>query len=137
MAKTRSQEKHENRLEEMQKEWAERGRDVWLAGLGALATMEEEGTKLFNRLVERGREYESVSARQFDELAERVAEQQKKAIERAEETTHAAQTAFAEAIDKAFERFGVPTRAEVDDLSKQVDKLSEQIETLSKQLGKK
>lgn len=137
MAETNTKKQRERRFEEMQKELAERGRDVWLAGLGALATMEEEGTKLFNRLVERGKEYESTSAKQIDELTERAAEQQKKAMARAEETTRAAQSAFADTIDKAFERFGVPTRAEVDDLSKKVDRLSQQIETLSKQLDEK
>ena len=138
MAETKSKDKKkkENRFEEMQKEMAERGRDVWLAGLGALATVEEEGTKLFNRLVERGKEYENVSAKQIEQLSERVTDQQKKAIQRAEETTVAAQSAFADTFDKALERFGVPTRSEVSDLSKKVDKLSKQIETLSKNLEK-
>ena len=36
------------------KEAAARGRDVWLAGLGALATVEQEGTTLFDRLVKQG-----------------------------------------------------------------------------------
>lgn len=132
MAESEKQRKH--RFEEIQKELAERGREVWLAGLGALATMEEEGPKLFSRLVERGKTYENTSAKQIDELTERAAEQQKKAAERAEETTQAAQSAFANTIDSAFERFGVPTRSEVNDLSDKVDKLSKQLETLSQQL---
>jgi poly(hydroxyalkanoate) granule-associated protein len=32
---------------------------IWLAGLGALAAAEEEGGKIFSRLVERGRDVES------------------------------------------------------------------------------
>jgi poly(hydroxyalkanoate) granule-associated protein len=113
---------------------ADRGRDVWLAGLGALATVEEEGSKLFARLVERGKEYENLSAKQVKELTERVSEQQKKAIEQAEETTTAAQSAVANTMDKALERFGVPTRSEVTDLSEKVDLLSKQIDKLSKNL---
>lgn len=134
MADTQTETK--KTFEDMQKEWAERGRDVWLAGLGALATVEEEGSKLFARLVERGKEYESLSAKQIKELTERVSEQQKKAIKQAEETTTAAQSAFANTVDKAFERFGVPTRSEVNDLSKKVDKLSKQIDQLAKNLEK-
>ena len=42
----------------LQDELTEQGHKVWLAGLGALATVEEEGTKLFNRLVDRGQEFE-------------------------------------------------------------------------------
>jgi len=134
MADTQTETK--TSFEDMQKEWAERGRDVWLAGLGALATVEEEGSKLFARLVERGKDYESMSAKQIKELTERMSEQQKKAIEQAEETTTAAQSAFANTIDKAFERFGVPTRSEVNDLSEKVDKLSKQIDQLAKNLDK-
>ncbi len=132
MADTKTQKK--NPFEDMQKELADRGRDVWLAGLGALATVEEEGSKLFARLVERGKEYENLSAKQVKELTERVSEQQKKAIEQAEETTTAAQSAVANTMDKALERFGVPTRSEVTDLSEKVDLLSKQIDTLSKNL---
>lgn len=131
-----SKEQRENRFEEMQKELAERGREVWLAGLGALATMEEEGAKLYDRLVQRGKEYEGAGARQIDELTERITEQQQKTFERAEEKTTAFQSALANAVDKALERFGVPTREEVDDLSKKVDALSEQIDALSQQLEK-
>ena len=123
-----------NPLEDMQKELADRGRDVWLAGLGALATVEEEGSKLFARLVERGKEYENLSAKQVKALSERVSEQQKKVKERAEETSTAAQSAVADTVDKALERFGVPTRSEVNDLSKKVDRLSKQIDKLSKNL---
>ena len=133
MAETKTQK---NPFEDMQKELADRGRDVWLAGLGALATVEEEGSKLFARLVERGKEYEDLSAKQVKELTERVSEQQKKAIERAEETTTAAQSAVANTVDKALERFGVPTRSEVNDLSKKVELLSKQIDKLSKNLEK-
>ena len=33
----------------------ETGRDVWYAGLGVLSTVEEEGSKLFNKFVDKGR----------------------------------------------------------------------------------
>jgi len=136
MADTKAKAEKKNAFEDMQKELADRGRDVWLAGLGALATVEEEGSKLFARLVERGKEYENLSAKQVKELTERVSEQQKKAIEQAEETTTAAQSAVANTVDKTLERFGVPTQSEVTDLSKKVDLLSKQIDKLSKNLEK-
>lgn len=134
MADTTTDTKEKRPFEDLQKELADRSRDIWLAGLGAVATVEEEGSKMFSRLVERGKEYESMSAKQIKELTERATEQQKKAIQRAEETTTAAQSAVARAIDQAFDRFGVPTRSEVDDLSQKVEKLSKQIETLSQHL---
>jgi len=43
-------------LEVLQDGLAKTAREVWLAGLGVLATVDKEGTKLFNNFVARGRE---------------------------------------------------------------------------------
>jgi len=48
-----------SRSEALQEELTKRGRNVWLAGLGALATVESEGNKLFRWLVERGEKFET------------------------------------------------------------------------------
>ena len=42
----------------MEKEIRETTHKVWLAGLGALSVAEEEGTKLFSNLVDKGRKFE-------------------------------------------------------------------------------
>ena len=41
---------------------------IWLAGLGALAAAEEEGGKIFSRLVERGRDVESKGKVEVDKI---------------------------------------------------------------------
>lgn len=43
-------------LEMLQEGVSKTAREIWLAGLGALATVDKEGTKLFNSFVARGRE---------------------------------------------------------------------------------
>ena len=43
----------------LQERIQERGRDVWLAGLGALAS--DEGERTFERLVQRGRKHQELS----------------------------------------------------------------------------
>jgi len=43
-------------LEVLQDGISKTAREIWLAGLGALATVDKEGTKLFNNFVARGRE---------------------------------------------------------------------------------
>ena len=101
---TKTQDKNKNPFEEMQKELADRGRDVWLAGLGALATVEEEGSKLFARLVERGKEYADLSAKQEEVLTDRVAKHKETAVDSAEETTTSADAADADTADKASQR---------------------------------
>jgi poly(hydroxyalkanoate) granule-associated protein len=43
-------------LEVLQEGISKTAREIWLAGLGVFATIDKEGTKLFNKFVERGRE---------------------------------------------------------------------------------
>ena len=45
---------------------------VWLAGLGALATAEEEGGKLFRGLMKKGESFEKKGLAQFDKLKSKV-----------------------------------------------------------------
>jgi poly(hydroxyalkanoate) granule-associated protein len=43
-------------LEVLQEGISKTAREIWLAGLGAFATIDKEGTKMFNQFVARGRE---------------------------------------------------------------------------------
>src|SRR5215467_10037571 len=45
---------------------------IWLAGLGALAAAEEEGSKIFSRLVERGKDVEAKGKVEVDKVNEKV-----------------------------------------------------------------
>ena len=119
----------------LQDELTERGREVWLAGLGALATVEEEGTKLFNRLVDRGQEFEEERRAKIEEATETVREQSDEALAQLEEAGEETQSALASSVSAALERFGVPTQKEVDDLADKVDHLSKQVENLAEHLA--
>jgi poly(hydroxyalkanoate) granule-associated protein len=121
--------------EQSQSELTERGREVWLAGLGALATVEEEGTKLFNRLVDRGQQFEEKRRHELEEATEKVREQSDEAISQIEEAGEETQSMLSNSINAALERFGVPTRNEVDDLAGKVDHLSQQVEALAESLS--
>jgi poly(hydroxyalkanoate) granule-associated protein len=119
----------------LQDELTERGREVWLAGLGALATVEEEGSKLFNRLVDRGQEFEDERRAKIEEATETVREQSDEALAQLEEAGEETQSALASSVSAALERFGVPTQKEVDDLADKVDHLSTQVENLAEHLA--
>ena len=115
----------------LQDELTERGRDVWLAGLGALATVEEEGTKLFNRLVDRGQKFEEERRHDLEKATEKAREQGDETLAQLEEAGEETQSMLSESVNSALERFGVPTRKEVDDLKNKVDRLSRQVEELA------
>lgn len=121
--------------ETLRDELTERGREVWLAGLGALATVEEEGSKLFTRLINRGREFEEERRDEIDEAKEKARERRDEALAQLEEAGEETQSKIAETVNNALERFGVPSQKEVDRLSARVEALSQQVEDLATALS--
>jgi poly(hydroxyalkanoate) granule-associated protein len=108
---------------------------IWLAGLGALATAEQEGSKLFKTLVEQGERYEAEGKQKLKEAkkdAEAASSRAKKvAEETAERARRAAEGAweqlggaFDDKLAKTLHRIGVPTREEINALSRRIEELT-------------
>ena len=96
------------------------GRSLWLAGLGAVAEVEQEGRELFDRLVERGRPWEERRKRAAEAVADR-----------AQRTARELGKLLQDTVD--YESRGMLKRLHVmtrDD----VKVLSSRLETLSKKL---
>ena len=55
-------------IETLTDDVAELSRDIWLAGLGAIATVEEEGSKFFDSLVENGKALQQNGSKRLDDL---------------------------------------------------------------------
>jgi poly(hydroxyalkanoate) granule-associated protein len=107
-----------------------RGRDVWLAGLGALATVEEQGSALYDSLVKqgetlvsRGETMEQRGKAAIGELKTDVDARREAAVEKVE-------TAVVDPMVDALRKLGVPTRGEVQTLSTQVESLTERVNLL-------
>jgi poly(hydroxyalkanoate) granule-associated protein len=107
----------------LQDELKESAHRIWLAGLGALASAGEEGTKVFDRLVDRGRDYET-----------RGREEAKKQYEGAKSTTDELWNTWSgkldEAVTSALHRMGVPSRDEIRNLTQRVEELNAKVEML-------
>ena len=128
---------------------------VWLAGLGALSTAGEEGSKLFKSLVEKGEAYERRSRERMDEVKATVEKATDKAKDSAESTWDKAKGSAESTWDKvestwdkveqrvdqsvsdALGRFGVPSRDEIATLTKRVEELTAVVENLKKPAAKK
>jgi len=119
----------------LQDELTKRGREVWLAGLGALATVEEEGSKLFNRLVDRGQEFEEERKDEIEDVSEKARKQRNEALAQIEEAGEETRTLLTNTVNRALERFGVPTRSEVDRITERVETLSRQVDELTEALS--
>ena len=91
---------------------------IWLAGLGALAAAEEEGSKLFSKLVDRGRDVESKGKVEVDKVA------------KAESAFENWGEKFDEKLTSALHRLGVPTRDEIHNLTQRVEELNSKVEHL-------
>jgi poly(hydroxyalkanoate) granule-associated protein len=96
---------------------------IWLAGLGALAAAEEEGSKLFSKLVDRGREVESRGKVEVDKVVGN-------AKAKAESTWDDLGSKVDDTITAALHRLGVPTREEIHTLTKRVEELNAKVELL-------
>lgn len=107
----------------LQDELRESAHRIWLAGLGALSSAGEEGTKMFDRLVDRGRDYETKGR-----------DEARKQYEGAKSTTDELWNTWSgkldEAVTSALHRMGVPSRDEIRNLTQRVEELNAKVEML-------
>jgi len=119
---------------ERQAELKESAHKIWLAGLGALQTAEEESSKLFNTSVEKGKGYEGRGRDQFKEVAEEIRSKVETAAGRVKTEASGTWEKVEEKIDAAvtssFGRFGVPNRDEIATLTRRVEELTKVVEQL-------
>lgn len=116
-------------------------RRVLLAGIGALALTAEEARIFLNRLVERGELAESEAHRLLQEYRRVLEERRVQATESVKEVAEETSTRVARQaeeieqrlearIQAVLERMNVPTRAEIDALSRKIEALNDKIERL-------
>lgn len=103
---------------------------IWLAGLGALASAEEEGSKLFKTLVEKGEKWEAKGKDAVHDVSEEVKEKVGEAKDKAASTWDSMGEKFDDALAAALKRFGVPAREEIATLTKRVEELTALVESL-------
>jgi poly(hydroxyalkanoate) granule-associated protein len=118
----------------LQQDLRDSAHKVWLAGLGALSTVEAEGTRLFQQLVEKGRTLESEGRDQMKKARERVETEVDKASGQFKERMGGAVDDFGDTLEakltEVLHRFGVPTRDEIRDLSRRVEELNSKVDRL-------
>jgi len=114
----------------LQDELKDSAHKIWLAGLGALAAAEEEGTKVFNRLVDRGRDVESRGKGDFQETVDRAKAKVDEAKAKVGDTVETWSGKLDEAVTATLHRLGVPTREEIRTLTQRVEELNAKVEQL-------
>jgi poly(hydroxyalkanoate) granule-associated protein len=97
---------------------------IWLAGLGAFAKAQQEGSKLFDSLVKEG---EVVQERARKAADERIADINTVASG----TWEKLEQVFEDRVARALRSLGVPTDKDVQALSERVGELTAVVEKLS------
>lgn len=101
---------------------------IWLAGLGAFSKAQAEGSKMFDRLVQEG---ELVQDRIRKVADERIAD----ARSRATGTWDKLEEVFESRVERALHSLNVPTKKDIDSLSRRVAELTAVTKKLSASIG--
>ena len=105
----------------------ESANQIWLAGLGAFAKAQQEGAKMFEALVAEGEKVQKRTKVAADEGQAEVRE-------KAAGTWDKLEKVFEDRVAHALHTLNVPSRQEIDTLSKRIHELTAIIKGLSEQV---
>lgn len=108
--------------EEEENRFLQTMRRVLLASIGAVALAQEEIEEFINKLVDRGEIAEKDGKQLIGEVMERRKKLQKKTGDEMNKQ-----------VEQILERMDVPTKSDVDSLTKKITALSKKIDELNKQ----
>jgi len=119
---------------------------IWLAGLGAFAKAQEEGGKVFDALVKEGEAIQKKTRKMADEkfsVVRKTADEKFADVRKVADAKMAAVTGkaagtwdrleqvFEDRVARALSSLGVPTKKEIDKLSKRVAELTATVQKLN------
>ena len=118
----------ESNLKGMAGKIMESGQQIWLAGLGAFAKAQEEGSKLYDSLVKEGSALEKVTSKyttaKVTEVRGAVETTVNQVKDRATDTLSKLEKVFEDRVSGALGALGIPGREELNDLSRKVEELN-------------
>jgi len=116
------------KVKQIQDEFSTSARQIWLAGLGALATGQETGNKIFKDLVKKGEALEEAGKEQVEKAKGTVSG----VSVMAESYWETFEKKVDEKMTAVIHKLGVPTNSEIEALTKKVEDLTKTIEALQK-----
>lgn len=100
---------------------------IWLAGLGAFAKAQEEGTRMFDALVKEGltlqRKTQAGAEEKISEASGRMASMATDISSRATGQWDKLENLFEERVSKAMKKLGVPSARDIEALAARVEAL--------------
>lgn len=124
MAKKTQAKKNKKKSKTQGSEILASAHNIWLAGLGAVAAASEEGGKLFNELVERGKGVEVQLSAPMERAGNSLRGTVKDVQQRAGKTLKSIEAVVDDQVGAALGKIGVPTRDEIAALKLRIEKLT-------------
>jgi len=117
----------------------ESAQQIWLAGLGAFAKAQEEGTKVFDSLVKEGmsiqRKTQAAAEEKISEATSRMATMATDISSKASGQWDKLENIFEERVSKALNKLGVPSAKDIEVLIARIDELNRNVAKLSAKTG--
>jgi poly(hydroxyalkanoate) granule-associated protein len=101
---------------------------IWLAGLGAFAKAQEEGTKVFDTLVKEGvtmqRKTQAAAGEKISEATSKMTSMASELQSKATGGWDKLETIFEDRVAKALKKLGVPAMKDIEALNARIDELN-------------
>jgi poly(hydroxyalkanoate) granule-associated protein len=110
---------------------------IWLAGLGALATASEEGSKVFEDFVEKGAKLEKTGRARLEKVLHKAQGRARALRGEAEGAMGKFRAPIDAGVSTALNKLGVPTRKEILTLTRRVEELTRTVEGTKKRAARK
>ncbi|MFM9436310.1 poly(hydroxyalkanoate) granule-associated protein [Janthinobacterium sp. CG_23.3] len=107
---------------------------IWQAGLGAFAKAQEEGGRVFSKLVKEGTELQKRAEDRVSDVTGTVTKMADGVSKQASGSWDKLEQVFEDRVSRALGKIGVPTQKDMQELSKRIEQLSKAVAELS---GKK
>ncbi|MBD8524571.1 phasin family protein [Pseudomarimonas arenosa] len=132
---TKQSQAASNKAEALSRSIMDSAQQIWSAGMGAFARAQGEGTKLFESLVKEGSQLEKATRKlaggKVDVVRDVVESRVGQVKERAADTWDRLEKVFEERVQRSLNRLGVPSKEDLQGLSKRVDQLNAELRKLS------
>ena len=113
---------------------------IWLAGLGAFAKAQAEGSKVFDALVKEGKIINSrtrkVAESKVTEMTSTLGKMATKASNQASDSWDKLEQVFEDRVARALHRIGVPTNKDINNLARRVEELTASVQKLTRKPAK-
>src|SRR5450830_877748 len=105
---------------------------IWQAGLGAFAKAQEEGGRVFSKLVKEGTEFQKRAEDKVADVSDSVGKLADGVGKQASGSWDKLEQVFEERVARALATIGVPMQNDIAALHERIDQLSRQVAALSK-----